>query len=186
MKILITGPFSTGKTTLVRQLAQAMQSRAMDVSIVEDVARGCPLPLNENQDLATSCWLLGEQIRQEALALRTSPRLIICDRGIPDFVAHTLYAQDEHQTPDAHLADAFWGTSVAWSSTYDVVFQTHVEAVHIEPDGIRSEDVEYQRRMDAYATKAASTLEISPIPLPASTEARLQMVLDTIDAGDRS
>ncbi len=56
--MVITGAFSTGKTSLVDSLADALTGLGLTVARVPDVARNCPVPLNTGQTDDASLWLL--------------------------------------------------------------------------------------------------------------------------------
>ncbi|WP_165401169.1 AAA family ATPase [Herbihabitans rhizosphaerae] len=52
--MLITGTHSTGKTTLINNLASATS----DPRIVEEPARTCPFALNDRQNDLSTAWVL--------------------------------------------------------------------------------------------------------------------------------
>lgn len=86
-RILITGPFQSGKTTLLDALKDVD-----DIVIVEEAARemlagDCGLQERpEFQQL-----LYTEQMRREENAIQSSARYVLCDRGFLDIVVHCHY-----------------------------------------------------------------------------------------------
>jgi len=58
------------------------------VNVLPDVARESPAPLNENQTDEASIWLASVQISREIAAGFRESDVLLCDRGVPDILAH--------------------------------------------------------------------------------------------------
>ena len=56
MKLAFIGSHGVGKTTLCFDLASRLKRLDMDVDIVKEVARGCPLPINRETTLEAQSW----------------------------------------------------------------------------------------------------------------------------------
>jgi nicotinamide riboside kinase len=151
-KVIVTGAFSTGKSKLVAALQDNLATAGVTVRLLIDLARQCPLPLNEMQNDATSLWLLTTQISREIEASQRNEDVLLCDRGVPDIFAHLLDHSGNH--------DAEWLKAIApfvkkWISTYDLVLFSRVdEMIAIAPDGLRSVDAAYRTRLDERAVEA--------------------------------
>ena len=79
MKIALIGSHGVGKTTLCFELAARLKRRNIDVEIVREVARRCPLPINLDTTVGAQEWILHSQI---ALEIEAAARhdVVLCDR----------------------------------------------------------------------------------------------------------
>ena len=180
LKVLISGAYATGKTTLTERLRDQLCSLGVSVVVVGEVPRSCPFPLNREQDAFTSCWLLGEQIKQEAAAQRSGASVVICDRGAPDFVAHPLAVRPS-SIVEQGLLEAFWGIAENWSRTYGLVFWALLDPeAAIPEDSIRVAEKTYQVEMEECACAAFERLSLQPIVLPSATDDRVVLALATV------
>lgn len=137
-KIGFIGTHGVGKTTLCYGLAARLKARDVVLDIVHEVARRCPLPINESTNAAAQSWILHTQISDELVAAARHP-VVICDRSVLDNYVYLLLA---HGRPPA-LEELVR----VWLSTYDrLVYVPIVE----EPraDGMRSTDAAFQRAVD--------------------------------------
>ena len=57
MKIAFIGSHGVGKTTLCFELAAALKRLDLSVDVVKEVARGCPLPINQATTVAAQTVL---------------------------------------------------------------------------------------------------------------------------------
>src|SRR6187455_3244546 len=67
-KIAFIGSHGVGKTTLCYGLAARLKARDVSLEMVHEVARRCPLPINEATGLASQSWILHTQIAEEIVA----------------------------------------------------------------------------------------------------------------------
>ena len=65
MKVAFIGSHGVGKTTLCFDLAARFKRLDLNVDIVREVARHCPLPINQDTTLEAQAWILHTQIAQE-------------------------------------------------------------------------------------------------------------------------
>jgi nicotinamide riboside kinase len=112
------------------------------VEVVHEVARRCPLPINEATSVASESWILHTQIAEEILAQQRYP-VVICDRSALDNYVYLLLTAPARPELD-ELVDA-------WMRTYDLL--VHVPVIEEpNPDGVRSADPTFQlaveRRLD--------------------------------------
>ncbi|HEX2251654.1 MAG TPA: ATP-binding protein [Thermoanaerobaculia bacterium] len=138
LKIAFIGSHGVGKTTLCYGLAARLKARDFPVEVVHEVARRCPLPINEETSLASESWILHTQIAEEILAQHRYP-VVVCDRSALDNHVYLLLAAPPPAALDA-LVDA-------WMATYDLLIHVPVVAEPF-PDGIRAADPAYQRAVD--------------------------------------
>lgn len=137
-KVAFIGSHGVGKTTLCYGLAARLKAKDLPVDVVQEVARRCPLPVNEETSVAAQNWILHTQIAEEILAQARHP-VVVCDRSVLDNYVYLLVAGYELPEHERFLA--------YWMSTYDLL--VHVPIVE-EPvaDGFRSTDPAFQRLVD--------------------------------------
>lgn len=83
MKVAFIGTHGVGKTTLAYGLAMRLKELGANVGFLEEAARRCPLPINEQTNLEAQTWILMETIRRE-IELDNVYTEIVCDRSVID------------------------------------------------------------------------------------------------------
>jgi predicted ATPase len=139
LKIAFIGSHGVGKTTLCFDVASRLKRLDFGVDIVKEVARGCPLPINEATTLEAQAWILHSQIAQE-LAASAQYDAVICDRSVLDNYAYLVHRVGRMREYDALVR--------AWVGTYDALFKVPV----IQPptfDGTRAVSRTFQLDIDA-------------------------------------
>lgn len=159
MKILVTGAYSSGKTSFCGRLQKAFRSVGFDAACPQEAARSLKLPLNASQDAEVTALLIGYQISAE-MALLPRHDILICDRGLPDIFSHDLeVARTDHGLRNAHIRDL----ATSWCTSYSYVIQSNVDhSVRIPADGIRVTDGCYRARLEAFHRSAMRTLNVKP------------------------
>ena len=133
-KIAFIGSHGVGKTTLCYGLAARLKRRDVAVEVVHEVARRCPLPINEETSVAAQSWILHTQIAEEAVAQARYP-VVVCDRSVLDNYIYLLLAAGRQEGAEAVVSH--------WIRGYDLL--VHVPIVdQLRPDGIRSPDPGFQ------------------------------------------
>jgi len=173
-KIGFIGTHGVGKTTLCYGLAARLKARDVVLDIVHEVARRCPLPINQSTSIAAQSWILHTQISDELIAAARHP-VVICDRSVLDNYVYLLTAGGRTPALDELVR---W-----WLGTYDrLVYVPIVD----EPraDGLRSTDAAFQRAIDERVVRElearglAQVLDLDP----AERERWLDLVEDDIRA----
>jgi nicotinamide riboside kinase len=138
LKIGFIGTHGVGKTTLCYGLAARLKARDVVLDIVHEVARRCPLPINEQTSVAAQSWILHTQICDELAAAARHP-VVICDRSVLDNYVYLLLAGGREAAIEQLVS---W-----WLTTYArLIYVPIVDAPHA--DGMRSTDVAFQRAVD--------------------------------------
>ena len=102
------------------------------------VARRCPLPLNQDTNLAAQSWILHTQIAEE-LAAQSQYDAVLCDRSVLDNYVYLLLAAGPQPTLEG-LVDN-------WMDSYDLLL--HVPIVEApSADGLRATDPTFQMAVD--------------------------------------
>jgi nicotinamide riboside kinase len=151
LKVIVTGAFSTGKTSLVDALSSDLVNRGLTVATLPDVARDCPVPLNADQTEDATLWLLATQIAREIEAALGAEMVMLCDRGVPDVLAHQFDLGSSGKAGWGDLLNPFLDS---WLSTYDLILFSRVdERIPIASDGLRVEDSAYRTWLDQLADR---------------------------------
>lgn len=156
MKIALVGTHGVGKTTLCFELAARLKRRDLDVEMVREVARRCPLPINRETSAQAQAWILHEQMAAEIEAA-AAHEVVICDRSVLDNYCYLLYAEGPQAAWEPLLA--------AWLPTYDLLVKV---PLWTRPrwDGVRDTDATFQRDIDALLDRELAARHVDPLRLP--------------------
>ena len=183
MKILITGAFSTGKTSLVNRLASSSQlkehfSKAL---VRSDPARVSPLPLHREQTLEASLWLAAKIIGDESVITQQEAddrALMVCDRGFPDILSHTPF---EDSDPLRVESVALKEMARVWSTTYELTFLSEIDhEISVDVDGFRLDDADYRQDLQSRLIGWLNHFELPYTILPFGLEQRHDFVVESV------
>ena len=138
MKLALIGTHGVGKTTLAYEICSRMKKAGENVELVAEVARRSPFPVNAATTLEGQLWILHAQIAAELDASRNAAN-VVCDRSVLDNYCYLVNKFGRQPQLETWLA---W-----WMQTYDLLVGVPLLAAEIEPDGFRSEDRAFQRRI---------------------------------------
>ena len=171
LKIGFIGTHGVGKTTLCYGLAARLKARDVVLDIVHEVARRCPLPINEGTSVAAQSWILHTQICDELVAAARHP-VVICDRSVLDNYVYLLLTGGREPALEQLVG---W-----WLSTYALlIYVPIVDAPHA--DGLRATDVAFQRAVDERLLRELDERKIRALYLKAAGRERwLDVVEDAI------
>jgi hypothetical protein len=162
MKIALIGSHGVGKTTLCFELAAALKRRNMDLEMVREVARRCPLPINQETTVAAQEWILHTQVAWEIEAC-ASHETVLCDRSVLDNYCYLVHAA---------------GTIRAWEQFFDHWLPTYDLLVHVpicgHPsfDGVRAVDPSFQETIEVYLEGMVAARGLTPLRLSADERGR--------------
>lgn len=157
LKVAFIGSHGVGKTTLCYGIAARLKVRDVGVEVVHEVARRCPLPINEETSLAAQSWILHSQIAEEVVAQARYP-LVVCDRSVLDNYVYLLLA--------AGRQEGLEGLVAFWMGSYDLLVEVPI-VDGLNPDGIRSANPTFQRAVEErlgreLAARGLPTLRLDP------------------------
>lgn len=137
-KVAFIGSHGVGKTTLCYGLAAQLKARDIALEIVHEVARRCPLPINEKTSVEAQSWILHTQVAEELVAVARYPA-VICDRSILDNYVYLLLSSGPLETLEPLVRN--------WMASYDLL--VHVPVIESpSPDGVRATDPSFQIAVD--------------------------------------
>ncbi len=138
LKLALIGTHGVGKTTLAYEICSLLKKADHNVELVTEVARRSPFPVNEATTLDGQLWILHAQIAAELDASARAPQ-VVCDRSVLDNYCYLLNKFGRQRQLESWLE---W-----WMGTYSLLIGVPPMAEGIPPDGFRSEDLEFQRRI---------------------------------------
>ena len=150
-KLAFIGTHGVGKTTLCYGLAARLKARDVSLEVVHEVARLCPLPINEETSVAAQSWILHSQIAAELVAAERHP-VVICDRSALDNYVYMMLRAGRQAALDGMVG--------AWMATYDLLVMVPIIDTP-SPDGLRATDPSFQAAVDAGVRKELERRELS-------------------------
>jgi nicotinamide riboside kinase len=156
VKIALIGTHGVGKTTLCFELAARLKRRDVDVEMVREVARRCPLPINRETSAQAQAWILHEQMAAEIEAA-AHHELVICDRSVLDNYCYLLHATGPQPAWEPLIA--------AWLPTYDLLVKVPLWTAP-RWDGVRDTDLAFQRAIDTLLDQQLAARRLAPLHLP--------------------
>lgn len=140
--IAFSGSHGVGKSTASYLLAAQFKLAGISVSVVDEIARECPLKINKEATELTQYWIMSTQIKRE-IEIMHKYDYIICDRSVFDPLAYakTLdIIQDEFYSLIANYIKKY----------YHVIYVLHPHGFNYQiDDGVRDMDENF--RFNVYA-----------------------------------
>ena len=168
LKIAFVGTHGVGKTTLCFDLAAQLKRLDLAVDLVKEVARRCPLPINEETTLDAQTWILHTQVAEEIAAMAMY-EVVVCDRSVLDNYAYLVARVGRRPELDALVA--------AWIGGYHALFKVPVIAAPTF-DGKRAVSREFQLQIDATIDKLVASFGVEVVTLdPADRDGWIGAVL---------
>lgn len=171
LKLAFVGSHGVGKTTLCFDLASQLKRQDFGVELVKEVARRCPLPINEETTLDAQAWILHTQIAEEMAAAATY-EVVVCDRSVLDNYAYLVARVGQRPELDPLVGN--------WIRSYDALFKVPVlEAPSF--DGTRAVSRAFQMEIDATIDQLVTAFGVEVIALsPADREGWIPTVMQTL------
>ncbi len=171
MKIALIGTHGVGKTTLCYELAARLKRRDVDVEIVREVARRCPLPINQATTTQAQEWILHTQMAWE-LEAAARHDLVLCDRSVLDNYCYLVHAQGSSPVWDVLLD--------RWIPTYDLLVHVPV-CERPRFDGVRAVDPSFQNEIEVLLDGLLTARGLEPLRLAPDMRDRWgHLILDAL------
>lgn len=180
MKIAFTGSHSTGKTTLLGEIAKKTNLKIYHIAEIARniIKRGFPL----SQDATVDSYInyVNEQLKAEFVAMESKYDLLISDRTILDAVAYSKVNKKLSRPfiPD-YLIEMLERVWLLEKNFYDIYIYFPVEFPMV-CDGVRPEDVQYQIDVGEQIKELLEFHRINYITICGSTEERYNSFLKII------
>lgn len=154
-KLAFVGSHGVGKTTLCYGLAARLKAADISLDVVGEIARRCPLPINQDTTLAAQAWILHTQIAEEILA-GARYEVVICDRSVLDNFVYLVFSTGAQPTFET-LVDS-------WIGTYDLLVQVPIIS-DPRADGLRSTDPGFQSAIDERLSQEIGSRDLEVLNL---------------------
>ena len=154
-KVAFVGSHGVGKTTLCYGLAARLKADDISLDVVGEIARRCPLPINQSTTLAAQAWILHTQIAEEILA-GARYEVVICDRSVLDNFVYLLLSTGSQPRFKA-LVDS-------WIGTYDLLVRVPIVGGP-RADGLRSTDPGFQSAIDERLAREVESRNLGVLDL---------------------
>ena len=138
LKLAFIGSHGVGKTTLCYGLAARLKARDVSLEVVHEVARQCPLPINEQTSVAAQSWILHTQVAAEIVASERYP-VVVCDRSVLDNYVYMMLAAGRQRALEEMVS--------GWMKTYDLLVLAPI-IDEPTPDGLRATDPSFQQAVE--------------------------------------
>jgi len=171
LKLAFVGTHGVGKTTLCFDLASQLKRLDLGVEIVKEVARRCPLPINEDTTLDAQAWILHTQIAEE---LEASARYeaVICDRSVLDNYAYLVARVGRRPDLDELVG--------SWIRGYNALFKVPVVGAP-SYDGMRAVSRTFQMEIDVTIDRLLREFDVGVQPLdPMNRDGWIGVVMDSL------
>jgi len=158
LKVALIGSHGVGKTTLCYELAARLKRRDLEVELVREVARRCPLPINRDTSVAAQSWILHTQAAWE-LEAAARATVVLCDRSVLDNYCYLLAAAGSQPAWEPFID--------AWTRTYDLLVKVPLWTTP-RWDGVRDTDLAFQRHVDEMLEDQIARRDLTPLRLAAA------------------
>lgn len=85
--IAFSGTHGTGKSSVAYNLASQLKFAGNGVVVCDELARECPLPINQEAGELTQYWIISSQMRRE-IKLMNRYDVVVSDRSVFDALAY--------------------------------------------------------------------------------------------------
>jgi nicotinamide riboside kinase len=167
--VALIGTHGVGKTTLCYEIAAHVKRLDHDVELVTEVARRCPLAINETTTRDAQAWILHTQIADEIAATRARHGIVIADRSVLDNYAYLALRVGRQADLEPMVT--------SWLTTYELLVKVPITGPP-SFDGTRATDVAFQHDIDSLLDAMIHDMEVPVMRLePMDREGWVHTVL---------
>ena len=139
MKIALIGTHGTGKTTIAHELIAELKKQGVNAEFLGELARKCPLPINQETTKDAQEWIIFNQHIKE-LELQSKYDVLVCDRSVLDGYVYYDRKFGENQLLENFVKEKL--------KDYALLIKIPINTKFLKEDGIRSTDKEFQKDID--------------------------------------
>lgn len=172
-KIALIGSHSTGKTVLVKRLAEITK-----IPVIEELARDYDMnTLDIYEYKFFQKQLLLKQIESE-MALKLSNGSFISDRSTIDNMAYFLLKCKEVSTDEEEMR--YVEVAIENALSYDYIFYIPIEFPMDTSDDFRFKDELFREQVDEKIVQIIGLFKIDAITISGTLEERVSSILEAI------
>ncbi len=154
-KICLCGSQGSGKTTMMFRLAHDLKLKGHDVSVLSEVARSCPLPINEEVSDEAQFWIFAKQLSREQ---SMKGEILLTDRSLLDPLAYGIRRNPK-------LFRTLIPFVKEYMKTYDAVIYLPPNDNYLIDDGIRSVNKEFRDEIDKIMLGLIDELNVKTVTI---------------------
>lgn len=139
IKIAIDGIHGSGKTTLVNNIKNYLESINKNVYLVGEVARKYPYKLGT---IRAQRWIWEAHINEELKGYNSNCDVILCDRTLLSNLIYYKYIIKDQPINSDSVFDAFLNYTRQWMKTYTHISILDMNSEFIVDDGFRITDID--------------------------------------------
>lgn len=184
-KITFVGAHGTGKTTLVTNLQENLNSKGVSTVITPEVPRViCETEKDnhffrrENNTLVKQISLLFGQTVYEKSAEMEQSSVVLCDRSILDHWGYTKVLFPK-QLDESGVYNSLLNFIAKHCQSYDQIFYVPIEFSPVD-DGTREDDVKFQQEIDKEIFKGLETVNLPYKTVKGTISERVEIVLEVL------
>jgi nicotinamide riboside kinase len=167
--VALIGTHGVGKTTLCYEMAAQVKRLDHHVELVTEVARRCPLAINETTTWDAQAWILHTHIADEIAASRARHGLVLTDRSVLDNYTYLALRAGRQADLEPMV--------VSWLATYDLLVKVPITGAP-SFDGTRATDVAFQHAVDTLLDALIGDMAVPVVRLdPAARDGWVHTVL---------
>ena len=149
IKIAIAGIHGSGKSTLINNIKNFLESMDKSVYVLEEVARKCPYPLGT---IKSQKWIWEAHINEERKGRQSECDIVLCDRTLLDNLIYYKYMLECNEQTDS-IFEALTDYTIKWMNTYDYISILDINWEYIVDDGLRIVDINKTIEINKLFTK---------------------------------
>ncbi|MBD3226975.1 MAG: AAA family ATPase, partial [Candidatus Lokiarchaeota archaeon] len=178
IKIGILGTHHSGKTTLGHSLVGALKSGGIVSGWVGEVARDCPLSINEETTFYSQIWILNSQINRE-IEKQNINEVIVTDRTVIDNFAYAqrVAKKSKINKRDIEVIESF---VKYWASTYDFLFYLSRLKIGSDNDMIRAKNEQFQIEIDHNIKNLIKKWNLNVCKVKGKIKERIEIVYNNL------
>ena len=152
-KATLIGTHGIRKSTHCHGLIHYLKQRKINAELLGEVARKSPFPINEETTESSQRWILYNQLSKELEYELYNPDILICDRASLDNYSYFVEAFGRKDDLDILVKNHM--------NSYDAIIRLPLNNEKIDADGVRSTNLDFQRRIDNRVVELLDEFNIS-------------------------
>ena len=146
-KIAFIGSHCAGKTTKAKLTATVLESLGYSVTLIQEGARLCPYPINEEGTYQSQKWILNYYINSERNAMQQD--FLVMDRCTLDTLPYVTFLKEHEKIKKVEYSDLVAKVWSFWNAKdYEKPLLFYCSPLPLTENGTRSVNPEFQKTID--------------------------------------
>lgn len=170
MKILITGTYCSGKSTISKKICENIENSVLIEEAARELILGLPT-IDWSKDYIRKYLLVRQVLLEESLNLKN--KIVVIDAGVESNIAHENLLSNSNEGISTLLE--------LGHTKYDLVFFCNHTEIPFINDGQRIDDEELRGKLAKQMRIILNELNYNPIDIKGSEENRLNQILERLN-----